>query len=295
MMNRPNNQPQVDLLRLGLFVFMALSATLGVWLLGRRFSGQLVVLNAQQVLASGGGLAVILLAWREVRLAFVCRPANFAERWMPSLVAIVFLGTLASNSGPWPSWFAVVVAVALLEYLWLRYRRNFTVQLQPLVASSDRMAGRLAEEGGEPSTSPPSVSRDHDEEGAVDEEGVAGALEDSLPPDDVEQQWVRSRTEEGAQQVWGVIRVKFVAEQRIEIAHVSFCPLLDGCPEIEAYAVDGPDATVRVTSAKMHGARIEIRLARAAPEAATVTVEVVAVAVNNPAPANVEDIATPRA
>jgi hypothetical protein len=247
-----NRELQVNLVHFGLVVFLLVSLLLTGWLLVRRASGALTTLSETEVLF-GGILAVVVDGlWREARRRAVRRTPSISERWLPTLILIAACLTLSSPSGPWVSLSCLVVLAIVGEWSWHRY-------VEPLARTP--------------------VSRDM-AEGVSEAEGPhlydsTGTELDELPAPEVEQQWVRSRNGEGQEQIWAVLRVRFAHEQRIEVAHVAFCPVLEGQFEIDAYMVDGPDATVRVTAAKPHGARIEVRLAQPAQEQAVVTLEVV--------------------
>lgn len=91
-------------------------------------------------------------------------------------------------------------------------------------------------------------------------------------PENVFQQITRSR-EADQERVAVMLRIPFAAGQRMEVAHVAFCPPLSGIPELAAEATDGPSATVTITKPKSFGARLEVRLEEAAEEACTVVVE----------------------
>ena len=91
-------------------------------------------------------------------------------------------------------------------------------------------------------------------------------------PENVFQQITRTRE---ADQEWVsvMLRIPFAAGQRMEVAHVAFCPPLCGIPELAAEATDGPSAMVTITNPQSFGARLEVRLDEAAEEACTVVVE----------------------
>jgi hypothetical protein len=254
-------EPRSNLVHLGLVVFLVLSFLLTGWLLVRRTSGALTTLSEIQVLC--GGLLAVLVdgLWREARRRAVHRAPSLAERWLPTIVLCAALFTIGSQTGPWISLSCLAVLALIGEWSWHRY-------VEPLSAAPAVPPASAVE-------SPVRTS-----ENAAEVEGPrlydsAHTELDELPAPEVEQQWVRSRNEQGREQIWAVLRVHFASDQRIEIAHVAFCPVLEDQFEIEAYVIDGPVATVRVTSAKPHGARIEVRLAQPAQQQEVVTLEVV--------------------
>jgi hypothetical protein len=91
-------------------------------------------------------------------------------------------------------------------------------------------------------------------------------------PENVFQQITRTR-EADQERVAVMLRIPFAAGQRMEVAHVAFCPPLCGIPELAAEATDGPSATVTITNPQSFGARLEVRLDEAAEEACTVVAE----------------------
>jgi hypothetical protein len=122
-------------------------------------------------------------------------------------------------------------------------------------------------------------------------DGIAGFM----------QEVVRVRGEDGAEAVYGVLRAEFVPGQRNAVVHVGFCPALERAPVVtververergrESFAtgtspglgnrqsqkIPDPGAEVRVVQAFCHGARLEVRLARAAEDDCAVMVEVMA-------------------
>ena len=90
------------------------------------------------------------------------------------------------------------------------------------------------------------------------------------------QQLSRVRDEAGAERVHGTLIAEFAAGQRQATVYVGFCPPLPRLPVIEVETVDGPEAELKVSQSVCHGARVEVRLARPAAEACSVTIELVA-------------------
>ncbi|MCE9528138.1 MAG: hypothetical protein K8R36_19015 [Planctomycetales bacterium] len=92
-------------------------------------------------------------------------------------------------------------------------------------------------------------------------------------PDEVFQQVTRCRHEE-QERVTVLLRTPFAVGQRVAVAHVAFCPPLDGIPDFSAEVTDGPDATVAFTNIQSFGLRLEVRLEEPADEACSIVVEV---------------------
>lgn len=78
--------------------------------------------------------------------------------------------------------------------------------------------------------------------------------------DDVVQQLYRVRDEQDQEVIYGTVRADFVADQRTAVVHVGFCPPLAYLPEIEAEALPGTTAKIKVVQAFAHGTRLDVRL-----------------------------------
>ena len=66
---------------------------------------------------------------------------------------------------------------------------------------------------------------------------------------------------------------EFAAHQRVHHLHVAFCPPLPAAPEFAMEQVEGPEAALTAGQVESYGARIDLRLAVAAPESESVVVE----------------------
>ena len=83
----------------------------------------------------------------------------------------------------------------------------------------------------------------------------------------------RRRDDDSGEVLEGWVRVDFAAGQRHAASHVAICPPLERNPTCYAESVDGPDASVKITQAMSYGVRLEVKLAEAAEEPASVIVE----------------------
>jgi len=81
---------------------------------------------------------------------------------------------------------------------------------------------------------------------------------------------------EGGEQIVGSLVAAFAAQQRTHDVHLPFCPPLAKLPTVEAEAVEGPAARVRVVQVLANGARLEVRLDEPAGEPTRVLVQVLA-------------------
>ena len=76
----------------------------------------------------------------------------------------------------------------------------------------------------------------------------------------VVQQLYRVRDEKGQEVIYGTLRADFHSGQRTAVLHVGFCPPLPYLPEIEADALPGCSARLRIVQALAHGARLDVKL-----------------------------------
>ena len=74
------------------------------------------------------------------------------------------------------------------------------------------------------------------------------------------QQLYRVRDETGNEVIYGTLRADFHKGQRTAVLHVGFCPPLPYLPEIEADALPGTPARLKIVQALAHGARLDVKL-----------------------------------
>ena len=265
-----SDEPLAKYVRVGLVVFLVLTAGFTSWLLIRRVSGVLRTLTDGQIATIGIATVLVALVWRSARRRVADSRPTLFERWLPTAVVVATMVTLVSPSGPWGSWTAVTLLALIAEIGWHRF-------IEPL-GTDEISRSALAPDSALLDATTCGVSA---QVGSLDyEEEEEGKVEESeIPPDEVQQKWVRSRLDDGSEQIWGIMRVHFQPDQRIAIAHAAFCPVLERPPEVEAYAVQGSDATVRATAVQHHGVRFEVRLAQSARQSEVVTIEVIAASV----------------
>lgn len=255
----PTPQPLAKSTRVGLFVFWGTATLLAAWLLWRRLQGALTLPEDRQlwrlVTLLGAALMVARLARRSLAV-----PMTVWERWLPTVAIALCVGLLAAWT---PPWFALATVVIGWEVAW-HWR------MDPLhVPTSRTPTDQASDESIDESFGEQGLGEESFGEESFGEEGLG---------EDVQQKWIRSLSEEGGEQIWGLVRVPLTSGQRISVAHAVFCPPLRAEPEVEVYAVEGPDASVRATAVFAHGMRLEVRLAVAATAPVEVVVEVLAAA-----------------
>src|SRR5690606_6396471 len=99
---------------------------------------------------------------------------------------------------------------------------------------------------------------------------------EGILPNEVLQQWTRSRLPDGSEQILATLRAELAAGQRTASIHLAFCPPLAELPELEFEQVDGPDARIQQGELFRHGARLDVRLAEPTATACSVVIELAA-------------------
>lgn len=94
----------------------------------------------------------------------------------------------------------------------------------------------------------------------LDDETISPHTDDFAPDDNIVQQLYRLQGEQGQEIIYGTVRADFVTGQRTAVVHVGFCPPLEYLPEIEAEALPGSYASIKVVQAFAHGTRLDVRL-----------------------------------
>lgn len=95
---------------------------------------------------------------------------------------------------------------------------------------------------------------------ALNDETNSLSPDDFAPDDNIVQQLYRLQGEQGQEIIYGTVRADFVTGQRTAVVHVGFCPPLEYLPEIEAEALPGSYASIKVVQAFAHGTRLDVRL-----------------------------------
>ncbi|MCH8839461.1 MAG: hypothetical protein IH831_02045 [Planctomycetes bacterium] len=228
---------------------VALLNAIGLLVVVRRLVGALggdlprdaMLLTAVVITAT---VACARIAWRR---AFPLRKSGLLQRswgdqfvgWGSSVgLALVAVGCCypAYHTSDWLIWLPMLVA----DQFW---RQSFFDAGDPLL--------RLAEEPGKvldpsstvkfPSPAKPAKSAQQWQEEII-------------------QRLYRVRNEDGSELIYGTLRADFQTGQRTAVLHVGFCPPLPYLPEIEAEALPGSEARLKIVQALAHGARLNVRL-----------------------------------
>ena len=222
---------------------VALLNAIGLLIVARRLVGALsddlprdvLLLTAVVMTAT---VAFARIAWRR---AFPLRMSGPLERsWGEQFVgwgsssglALVALGCCypAYRNSDWLIWLPMLVA----DQLW---RQSFFDAGHPLLRLADE-----PEDDNEQST-------------------VKFPSPQSAPlQEDIVQHLYRVRNEDGSELIYGTLRADFQSGQRTAVLHVGFCPPLPYLPEIEAEALPGSEAKLKIVQALAHGARLNVRL-----------------------------------
>jgi hypothetical protein len=104
-------------------------------------------------------------------------------------------------------------------------------------------------------------------------------LEEVAESDDpaVVHQLTRRRTNEGADELAGWLRVDFAAGQRTGHAHLAFCPAFERAPRLEVEQLDGPRARIKTAQLLPYGARLDLKLSATAEHPERLTLRIAAV------------------
>ena len=173
----------------------------------------------------GSSLALLLLA------VGCCYPANYTSDWL--------------------IWLPLLVA----DQFW---RQSFFDAGQP----SDNLDLALSEEANAKADAHLAFSTDQVSVTPLTSEARSRGLDEQEEDlEEIVQQLFRVRDEQGREVVYGTLRADFQAGQRTAVVHVGFCPPLSHLPEIEAEAIPGSAARLRIVQAFAHGTRLEVRLA----------------------------------
>ncbi len=93
------------------------------------------------------------------------------------------------------------------------------------------------------------------------------------PAAQVTQQFTRSETADGAEELSGWLRLPFAPGQRTGSVHVAFCPPLRITPELTVEQIEGPEARIKTAQLLPYGARFDLKLATSAEEPTAVLLQ----------------------
>jgi hypothetical protein len=101
---------------------------------------------------------------------------------------------------------------------------------------------------------------------------------ESLDRDDavLVQQVMRFRNGDGTETLYATLRGEFPPGQRGVTLYLGFCPPFPQVPVVEAEAIEGPGAMVKIVQVQNNGAQIDVTLEQPALEPVEVIVEVAA-------------------
>ena len=87
------------------------------------------------------------------------------------------------------------------------------------------------------------------------------------------QQLTRSQAADGAEELFGWLRMAFAAGQRTGSIHVAFCPPFVATPELAVEQIDGPQVRIKTAQLLPYGVRLDLKLAAAAEEPTAVLLQ----------------------
>ncbi len=219
---------------------MVLAAVLAA----RRLAGALAEpLDGSLLVALAIGLVIVLTALRSTWYS-VLSTQHFGRR-----AAIEALPRIA--------------AIVLLAALTLPGTSPMAVALAWFVLASAELATWIPRGRSRPRQAPLARTAVSEEEAA--EEEISGALVQSL---------TRERTADGGESLHALVRAACEPGDQVAVVHLAFCPPLATAPELTAHVLDESGGEARITLAQSYGARVEVRLPRAAVEGQAVLIEV---------------------
>ena len=209
---------------------------IGLLVAARRLIGALTAdlsLDLMLLIALGtaASLSFTRIAWRRSFPLETSADLSLADRllgWASSgALALLAVGCCypANRTADWMIWLPILVA----DQFW---RQDFFDAGEPWTPASQ-----------EEPVAPPALT-------------LAYASQD----DNIVQQLYRLRDPQGCEVIYGTVRADFVAGQRTAVVHVGFCPPLAYQPEIEAEALPGSFAKLKIVQALAHGTRLDARL-----------------------------------
>ena len=229
-------------LRWGLLASAALVASLCCLLVFRRFGGALDQPLSSGVLAVVTAIALVMGAGFRVGWLVLTRAEESTRSmvWLaiPSICLALLATALTLPSTPLWTLTLFWGAIVGTEAAWW------------IMGTHRRVTGRSAIE-----TTPTA--------GATDPGGHAVSQVDDegpLLPDGVTQQLIRSGDEANGESLSGLARTTFAPGELVQQVHIAFCPPFVDRPQLEAYVVDGPEATLKVAQLESFGTRLELRL-----------------------------------
>jgi len=215
---------------------VAILVLIGGLLLARRLTGAFSAdLPAQTMLFFALGAASTLafsrIAWRRSFPLETPEDLSFTDQvfgWTSSAaLALLAIGCCypANRTSDWLIWLPILVA----DQLW---RQNFFDAGEPWTPSGEDVPIATA----------------------------TLAIANTPQHENMVQQLYRLQDEPGSEVIYGTLRADFVTGQRTAVVYVGFCPPLAHLPEIEAEALPGSLAKIKVVQALAHGTRLDVRL-----------------------------------
>jgi hypothetical protein len=191
----------------------------------RRFAGAFTVpLDATTLLFTGVGFLLLTLAAR----------SRYSATASVVLVLLVALLTSATNAlGAALLLWAFVIAEE--AWAWKPYWRNASGTLRRLLPETRPSANSTP-------SAPDTFAKD------------------LAPPDDVLQNLVLRRADDGSQELSGWLRMDIAAGQRTGCMHIAFCPPFAELPELEYEQDSGPSCRITTAQLLHCGVRLDVKL-----------------------------------
>jgi hypothetical protein len=186
---------------------------------------------------------------------------NSVVRWAPdaflTFCLLCFSFSLSLPGSPAWSLFVVWLGVVAAETAWWLHRGGMRIPigLRLRLAQRDRLPLSAA-------TATETLPIDSGESDVLDA--------------NVTQRFTRAIEPNGNDVLHGIVRSDFTTGERLRQVHIAICPPMGHSPQLNAFQVDGPTATIKTAQAESFGIRLEVRLAGLPKEPVRVTIEFVA-------------------
>lgn len=238
-------------------VALALLTAAAALVVARRLAGALLIpltpasLVAASCLASASAVAV-RAGWlhRTPASSFFSWLDRVAMIWT-SAVAVSLVVGLCLPGTPIAGVIAAGIVLSAEEswaWLWLRIRGRESLSVLP---------ASVVSHAGAPAC----------------ETNILEAYSEESYSEDIVQQLTRRCAADGSEELSGWLRVPVLPGQRTASAHVAFCPPFCATPEVAVEQLDGPESRIKMGQRLPYGARIDLKLASPAEEAASVLLQ----------------------
>ncbi len=258
---------------------LVLMGLVGVVLLWRRMAGALgqplpgATLVGLGVLLAGTTLAVRWLWWWDLRDGTLRRLDRLIP-WCPT-AALLLIAVAVSVRGSWPTGLVLFWSTLALEEgaagLWMRRKRRREALGSGASGESSWRVDQAQSPAPHAVLTPASAAATAvGDRPATMDLPAAASLGETVPGDQVTQQFIRFHSAEDGDVFSGWLRLAVPAGSRTMSVHVAFCPPFSRAPAVQVEQVDGPPGRIHTVQVLPYGARLDVKLSQASEEATVV-------------------------